>query len=108
MATHLFVWSKVQSKHPVKVFPVYLCSGLQKRNCGVPCSNRCQCPSISSKLSWDLTVSLRDCMMQRCISGDIGGIQRALVLDQEVDHGHRTNSRSPVEGVLAPFVPNAG
>jgi hypothetical protein len=51
---------------------------------------------------------LGDCVMQCCVSGQIGCIQRAFVLDQEVDHGHRTDGGSPMEGILAPFIPDAG
>lgn len=51
-------------------------------------------------------MSLSDCMMQSCVSGDICGVQWALVLDQQVDHGHRADGGSPMEGILASFIPD--
>lgn len=47
-------------------------------------------------------------MMQRRLAGAIGGIQRAAVLQQQVDHGHRAHGRGTVQGVLAALVAHAG
>jgi hypothetical protein len=52
------------------------------------------------------TMSFCNSMMEGCVSGNIRGIQGALVLDKQVDHRHGTDSGSPVQGVLAPFVPH--
>lgn len=46
--------------------------------------------------------------MQRRLPINIRRVQRALVLDQQVDHRHRAHRRGPVQGVLAPLVPDPG
>lgn len=38
----------------------------------------------------------------------VGRVQRALVLDQQVHHGHGAHGGGAVEGVLASFVADAG
>lgn len=47
-------------------------------------------------------------MMQRRPAVGVGRIQRALVLDQQVDHGYGADGGGAVEGVLASFVADAG
>ena len=51
---------------------------------------------------------LSNSVVQRGLPGAVGRVQRAAVLEQQVDHGHGAHGRGPVEGVLAALVAYAG
>lgn len=53
-------------------------------------------------------MTLGDGVVQRRLAVAVGRVQRALVLQQEVHHGHGADGRGAVEGVLAAPVPHAG
>ena len=48
-----------------------------------------------------------DRVMQRRVPGQVGRVQGAPVLDQQIHHRHGTHRRGPVQGVLAAFVADA-
>ena len=48
-----------------------------------------------------------DRVMQRRVPGQVGRVQGAPVLDQQIHHGHGTHRRGPVQGVLAALVADA-
>lgn len=54
------------------------------------------------------TMPLGNSMVQRRLSGIVGRVQRAAVLEQQVDHRHRADCRRPVQRVLAALVAHAG
>ena len=51
---------------------------------------------------------LSNSMMQRRLAGAISRVQRAAVLQQQGDHGHRADGRGPVQRVLAALVAHTG
>lgn len=53
-------------------------------------------------------MSFGDSMVQRGPAVGVGGIQRALVVDEQGHHGDGAHGGGAVEGVLASFVADAG
>lgn len=53
-------------------------------------------------------MTLSHSMMQGGPPVIVGCVQRALVVDQQVDHGHRAHGGGAVEGILASLVADAG
>lgn len=53
------------------------------------------------------TVPLRNGMVQRCLAGAVGRVERAAVLDEQVEHGHGADGGGAVQRVLAALVADA-
>jgi hypothetical protein len=52
-------------------------------------------------------VSLCDGVVQGCVAGAVGRVERTPALDQQVHHRHRADGGGAMEGVLAALVAHA-
>lgn len=87
--THLPVRCQVQRQLATRVPLVHLGAGLQERDGRV-------------------RVALGHGVVQRRLAVAVGGVQRALVLQEQADHGHGAHGGGAVEGVLAAPVADPG
>ncbi len=58
-------------------------------------------------LASELTVPLRNSVMQWRLSRDVGRVQGTLIPQEQLGHGCRAARRRAVDGVLAALVPDA-
>lgn len=88
-STHLLVRRQIQRQAAIHVLLVQARAGLEERDGGVP-------------------VALGHGVVQRRLPVAVGGVERALVLGEQVDHGDGADGGGAVERVLAAPVADAG
>ena len=87
--SHLLIRCKLNSQMPISISLIKLRTSLEQRNSRI-------------------AMTFSDRMMQSCLPCAVGGIERTLVGQHQLYHGHGADCGGTVQGKLATLVFDAG